>query len=237
MEDIFDYWIELLGGEDQLQFVTLYTLQTLRRYCEGEKRSELEGETFQGLFFRSVNHGQDATLSEDFLFAGMPPDLYQPVYSRFVKMTTAKRALRSIQSLNTGTKNSLEHFYHVMEHVPYLYDPAARDGYKGGKSIHKRPRVEVSLRQKFGERGYYAIAFYCMANWRQMKTVSTFRPHEALGTTRDKEAMYLDQFKHQSWFQLLWCLIKQWKMPLTEFPKIELKLDSITSFAVCHLLV
>ena len=176
-------------------------------------------------------NGTDESTSE-VLFPGIESDQYRLLHRRFISMTKKCRAPRSFQSLNTGTKNSLEHFYHVMEHIPYLYDAASREGYKGGKSIKNRPRVETALVDKFGKREYYVIAFYCIANWRQMKTTSTYRPHEALGSGQQKENIYWGQYKHQCWFQLAWCLIKQWKVQLVDFPSLELKLDGMKTFKV-----
>ena len=168
----------------------------------------------------------------ELLFPGIGKEEFRHLHRRFVTMTKKHRPLRSFQSLNTGTKNSLEHFYHVMEHIPYLYDPGARAGYKGGSGINKRPKVETSLIDKFGQREYYAIAFYCMCNWRQMKTASNYRPHEALGLSKEKEQLYWSQYEHQCWFQLAWCLMKQWRVSLPEFPRLELKLDSLEKFRV-----
>jgi hypothetical protein len=234
--DIVDYWVELLGAEDQFHVVSQHTVQTLRRYSEGEKRHELEQDSFKKLFFGSQDAAGSKDSNDDVLFPGTPPNNYQKLYARFVTMTKKRRGLRSFQSLNTGTKNSLEHFYHVIEHIPYLFDAGAREGYKGGKSISTRPRVETSLIDKFGKREYYAIAFYCISNWSDMKTASTYRPHEALGSTKEKENLYWSQYQHQCWFQLAWCLIKQWKVPSADFPALELKLDAVKTFKVpCHI--
>lgn len=232
--DILDYWIELLGSEKDLHTVSQYTIQVLRRYSEGDKRPELDQESLQNLFFatqRAITEKKES--EQELLFPGCPYSKYQVLHSRFVAMTKRRRGLRSFQSLNTGTKNSLEPFYHVVEHIPYIFDKDARDGYKGGKSIKARPRVETSLVSKFGKREYYAIFFYCMSNWREMKTGSTLRPHEALGAGKEKEALYWSQFEHQTWFQLAWCLIKQWKVAPTDYSAaLELKLDAVRSFKV-----
>jgi hypothetical protein len=194
----------------------------------------LESDGFQRLFLSDEQLGSDVS-TEEIIFPGMSKDKYRQVHKSFVSMTKRRRGLRSFQSLNTGTKNSLEHFYHVMEHVPYLFDAAAREGYKGGRAINKRPRVETSLVNKFGKRGYYVIAFYCICNWRHMKTVSVFRPHEALSAnSKEKEKLYLSQFHYRCWFQLFWCIMKQWRMTLPDFPKVELTLDSVEKFTVTN---
>jgi hypothetical protein len=65
-----------------------------------------------------------------------------------------------------------------------------------------------------------------------MKTASTYRPHEALGSSHQKENIYWSQYQHQCWFQLAWCLIKQWKVELVDFPILELKLDGVKAFKV-----
>ena len=232
MLDIAEYWIELLGTENLFSVVNHYTLYTLRKYSEGDKRSELEGDNLRSLFMDSQRSVQTRDLGAEILFPGVDDAVYQPLHQRFVKMTKNQRGLRSFQSLNNGTKNSLEHFYHVIEHVPYLFDSAARAGYQGGKSIKSRPRVETSLINKFGKREYYAIAFYCITNWKEMKTVSTYRPHEALLVSKDKEAIYWNQYQNKQWFQLAWRLIHNWKTPCIDFPALELKLDSVKKFKV-----
>jgi hypothetical protein len=229
-----DYWIELLGSEDQFHLVSQYTVQILRRYSEGDKRSELELDSCKKFFNLGQNNAEgkvDESVSE-VIFPGSSNDSYRHFHERFVAMTKRKRGLRSFQSLNTGTKNSLEPFYHVVEHMPYLFDMAAREGYKGGKSIKARPRVETSLISKFGKREYYAIMFYCIGNWRDMKTASTYRPHEALAAGQKENHLYWSQYQHRCWFQLAWCLIKQWKVKAVDFPALELKLDGINSFKV-----
>jgi len=113
--DIIDYWVELLGNEDKFHVVTQYTIQTLRRYSEGDKRSELERDTFQSIFFKGerVMNGTDESTSE-VLFPGIESDQYRLLHRRFISMTKKCRAPRSFQSLNTGTKNSLSSIKHVV---------------------------------------------------------------------------------------------------------------------------
>jgi hypothetical protein len=234
LTDIVDYWIELLGTEDKFHMVTQFTIQILRQHCEGDKRHELENDTFRSLFLRDPDdpHGTlDGTFS-DIIFPGADETLLERIFHRFVRMTKHHRGIRSFQSLNTGTKNTLEHFYHIIEHVAYLYDSTARAGYKGGKTINTRPRVESSLISKFGKREYYAIMFYCITHWKEMKSTSTYRPHEALGLGQQKEIVYWGQYQHKYWFQLAWCLIKQWKVPPADFSALELKLDGIRKLEV-----
>jgi hypothetical protein len=203
---------------------------TLRRYCQGSKRAELQGEGLKQYF---LDAAAGKATPEEHIFPNVPESMeYMGIYERFVKYTRAEKAVRSFQSLNTGTKNTLEPFYHVMEHIPYLIDATARTGYQGGFALNRRPRVEKSLIDAFGVRGYYAIAWYCICNWQQMTSTSTYRPHEALGKTSSKETAYWKQYKHRVWFQLAYCLLVKWNGDFSQFPGLAETLKSVKDFAV-----
>jgi hypothetical protein len=230
LEDIVEYWVEILGSEEYFPCVDRHTVITLRHYSDGAKKDEVGDEPLNKRFQDARNETDDP---ETRLFSGLPEAHFPGVYTRFLRQTKRGRGMRTFQSLNTGTKSTLEVFYQVMEHIPYLIDEVARTGYKGGSPIQNRPRVETSL-TPLGKRQYYAIAWYCICNWPEMASTSTYRPHEALvAAGKDKEMTYWNQYKYRVWFQLAFQL-HEWGQDFKDFPRLMQTVRNVKSFTVSH---
>lgn len=230
LEDIADYWVSLLGSVELFPSVNRFTVATLRRYSEGSKKAEFDGPALKKLFSDSRSGAEDL---DESLFPGLPnQDDYIRVYDKFVKLTRQKVPLRSFQSLSLGTKTTLEPFYYVMEYMPYLLDPVAHTGYQGGAPLNKRPRVETSLMEALSKSQYYAVVWYCICNWQQMNTASSYRPHEALSKTTSKEVAYWRQYKFRVWFQLAYCICVLWQKKFDQFPKLLETLKGVRKFSV-----
>jgi hypothetical protein len=68
-----------------------------------------------------------------------------------------------------------------------------------------------------------------------MDAVSVYRPHDGLGESEDKLTDYYDQYKYRVWSQLAYCIPRQWKKPLNEYPRLLETLKSVHVFKVRYL--
>ena len=111
------------------------------------------------------------TNGDDRIFPNIEGEERKRLCDRAVDMIGKGYEFRTFRSLND--RMTYMKFYNVIEQIPCWFDADASKGYEGGASLVKRPRVEMTLRAKFGDHGYYAIMLYVMKHWREMYKART----------------------------------------------------------------
>jgi hypothetical protein len=69
LEDIVEYWVEILGSEEYFPCVDRHTVITLRQYSDGAKKDEVGDEPLNKRFQDARNETDDP---ETRLFSGLP---------------------------------------------------------------------------------------------------------------------------------------------------------------------
>ena len=227
LEDIYTYWVNLVGGPDHvedLKFVSVETIAILRKYSAVDMQpSAINSKEFKKLF--GLDAGENVGIQTDAetksnlcAFAGLTQPRLMEIHHRFYDIQKSRKIpFRSLISLNA--RSSLETFYRVIEQVPFWFDPQFWALYSGGSGIINRPRVEDSLTSFFNKRVYYVVMWYVFCNVHQLG-VNSLQPMKKLAMAVGKDAdiieTYSKQFEYQHWFQLAHVLTHHWGGELCE---------------------
>jgi hypothetical protein len=122
---------------------------------------------------------------------------------------SAFTSFRTFTDILKESRLALEPFYLVMEEIPLWFCSDAKNGYKGGASIAKRPQVETMFDKLWGKAGTAAVFVYVLNHYEAMFNASNQQTARDLESCRDQG--YDRRFRFDVWYKLAKVLIVDWK--------------------------
>ena len=174
---------------DRLDSIDSYTVKVLHKV-----NRDMGAEEIRQMFV--------ATDNDERVFPGLNTEQLQKTCELVIRLRSQGYLWRTFKDLHSDGSKFWQKFYNVIEQIPCWFDKEAAKGYEGGGPIVKRPRVETTLRERFGDFGYYAIMWYVMVYHGVLYESGKGRECDLLS--------YTDRFERPEWYQLAYVLFICW---------------------------